>query len=194
MRLGVDRSSDGSTILTEATNWTIRLFHRYFSNSLFDLHHQPHANHLHSLFSLNPCVPAESHECAEDKCSWNPVRQFPMADSLLSTCWFPYSSLHDPSQYCFVAAVKDHPIQLLDASDGRIRASYPIVDHTDMPSILPHQDCTLALSQPQKNVMFPKLVKTERGIRPSNCLIEKLKVIINNSYHTRWDLKDKRNT
>ncbi|MBW0557003.1 hypothetical protein O181_096718 [Austropuccinia psidii MF-1] len=58
-----------------------------------------------------------------------------MADSSLSTCWFPYSSLHDPSQYCFVAAVKDHPIQLLDSSNGRIRASYPIVDHTDMPSI-----------------------------------------------------------
>ncbi|MBW0483237.1 hypothetical protein O181_022952 [Austropuccinia psidii MF-1] len=105
-------SSDGSTILTEAEDRTIRLFH-------------------------SPCVPAEGDECAEDKCSWNPVRQFPMADALLSTCWFPYSSLHDPSRYCFVAAVKDHPIQLLDASDGRIRASYPIVDHTER-VVAPH--------------------------------------------------------
>ncbi|OAV96126.1 hypothetical protein PTTG_02147 [Puccinia triticina 1-1 BBBD Race 1] len=106
-------SSDGSTVLTEAEDRSIRLFNGVNSDPHVDDDGNPHRS------------------------SWRPTRNFPMADALLSTCWFPYSSSTDPSRYCFVAAVKDHPIHLLDASDGRIRASYPIVDHRER-MVAPH--------------------------------------------------------
>ncbi|PLW33176.1 hypothetical protein PCASD_13137 [Puccinia coronata f. sp. avenae] len=109
-------SSDGSTVLTEAEDRTVRLF-------------------------VGPSGPSSdahpSGDNSHEKSSWKPTRNFRMADALLSTCWFPYSSIHDPSRYCFVAAVKDHPIHLLDANDGRIRASYPIIDHRER-MVAPH--------------------------------------------------------
>ncbi|POW22472.1 hypothetical protein PSHT_01190 [Puccinia striiformis] len=107
-------SSDGSTVLTEAEDRTIRLFMSSDCDTQVSCDDNPHRSS-----------------------SWEPTADFPMADALLSTCWFPYSSINDPSRYCFVVAVKDHPIHLLDASDGRIRASYPIVDHRER-MVAPH--------------------------------------------------------
>ncbi|BGP54484.1 hypothetical protein JCM8202v2_002065 [Rhodotorula sphaerocarpa] len=43
--------------------------------------------------------------------------------------------------FAFAAGVKDHPVQLWDGSDRRVRASYPIVDHTER-FVAPH-DMTL---------------------------------------------------
>ncbi|KAH7333735.1 WD40-repeat-containing domain protein [Rhizoctonia solani] len=56
---------------------------------------------------------------------------------ILSTAWFPTASALDPASYCFVAAIRDTPIKLFDASDGRVRASYKIVDHRER-FIAPH--------------------------------------------------------
>jgi len=110
-------SADGSTVLTEAEDRTVRLFMGP---------------------SIGPITDSQvSDQNEHGASSWKSARSFRMADALLSTCWFPYSSCNDPSRYCFVAAVKDHPIQLLDASDGRIRASYPIVDHRER-MVAPH--------------------------------------------------------
>ncbi|GAA5852394.1 hypothetical protein JCM9279_001188 [Rhodotorula babjevae] len=53
------------------------------------------------------------------------------SDSLLSTAWFPGASIGDPAMFSFAAGVKDHPVHLLDGNDQRVRASYPIVDHTE---------------------------------------------------------------
>ncbi|CAE6474209.1 unnamed protein product [Rhizoctonia solani] len=39
---------------------------------------------------------------------------------ILSTAWFPTASALDPAAYCFVAAIRDTPIKLFDASDGRV--------------------------------------------------------------------------
>ncbi|KAG8742099.1 hypothetical protein FRC10_002035 [Ceratobasidium sp. 414] len=41
---------------------------------------------------------------------------------VLSTAWFPTASPVDPASYCFVVAVRDCPVKLLDASDGRMLA------------------------------------------------------------------------
>ncbi|KDN46750.1 hypothetical protein RSAG8_04130, partial [Rhizoctonia solani AG-8 WAC10335] len=46
---------------------------------------------------------------------------------ILSTAWFPTASDLDPASFCFVAAIRDTPIKLFDASDGRVRASYRIL-------------------------------------------------------------------
>ncbi|CAE7230552.1 unnamed protein product [Rhizoctonia solani] len=39
---------------------------------------------------------------------------------ILSTAWFPTASALEPASYCFVAAIRDTPIKLFDASDGRV--------------------------------------------------------------------------
>ncbi|CAE6451371.1 unnamed protein product [Rhizoctonia solani] len=39
---------------------------------------------------------------------------------ILSTAWFPTASTLDAASYCFVAAIRDTPIKLFDASDGRV--------------------------------------------------------------------------
>ncbi|QRV85263.1 WD40 domain-containing protein [Ceratobasidium sp. AG-Ba] len=56
---------------------------------------------------------------------------------VLSTAWFPTASPSDPASYCFVSAVRDCPVRLVDASDGRLRASYRIIDHQER-FIAPH--------------------------------------------------------
>ncbi|KAF8834941.1 hypothetical protein BDN67DRAFT_1005979 [Paxillus ammoniavirescens] len=52
----------------------------------------------------------------------------PIADFI----WYPGASRHTLSSYCFVATVGECPVKLLDGRDGRLRASYPIVDHRDV--------------------------------------------------------------
>lgn len=68
---------------------------------------------------------------------WKPRKEIVAADAVLSTCWFPHSRSDDPARYCFATAVKDHPVHLLDATDGRLRASYPLVDHRER-MVAPH--------------------------------------------------------
>ncbi|KAI0772312.1 WD40-repeat-containing domain protein [Trametes elegans] len=56
---------------------------------------------------------------------------------ILDYAWYPAASTRDPASFCFVASVRDCPVKLLDASDGRLRASYRIVDHRER-QIAPH--------------------------------------------------------
>ncbi|KAI6102781.1 hypothetical protein F5141DRAFT_1008256 [Pisolithus sp. B1] len=51
--------------------------------------------------------------------------------------WYPRASRHSPATYCFIASVRECPVKLLDGNDGRLRASYPIVDHRER-HIAPH--------------------------------------------------------
>ncbi|KAG1894097.1 uncharacterized protein F5891DRAFT_962053, partial [Suillus fuscotomentosus] len=44
---------------------------------------------------------------------------------------YPGASSDNAPAYCFVASVRDCPVKLLDASGGRLRASYPIIDHRE---------------------------------------------------------------
>ncbi|CAE6457583.1 unnamed protein product [Rhizoctonia solani] len=44
----------------------------------------------------------------------------PQPAPILSTAWFPAASSSDPASFCLVAAVRDTPIKLFDASDGRV--------------------------------------------------------------------------
>jgi len=62
---------------------------------------------------------------------------FPRAAPILDFAWYPRATPRDPSSFCFVASVRESPVQLLDASDGRLRASYKIVDHRER-QIGPH--------------------------------------------------------
>jgi len=62
---------------------------------------------------------------------------FPRAAPILDFIWYPRATPRDASTFCFVASVRESPVQLLDASDGRLRASYKIVDHRER-QIGPH--------------------------------------------------------
>ncbi|KAF8518200.1 WD40-repeat-containing domain protein [Gautieria morchelliformis] len=66
-----------------------------------------------------------------------PVRNFAQPGNILGTLWYPTAVPEDPSTFCFLASVRECPVKLLDASDGRLRASYRIVDHRER-QIAPH--------------------------------------------------------
>ncbi|PVF91746.1 hypothetical protein CPB86DRAFT_718900 [Serendipita vermifera] len=62
-------------------------------------------------------------------------RQF---SSLYDVLWYPWAtSPSNPATYCFLASLRDAPVKLLDANDGRLRASYKIVDHRER-FVAPH--------------------------------------------------------
>ncbi|TFK19466.1 hypothetical protein FA15DRAFT_648298 [Coprinopsis marcescibilis] len=60
-----------------------------------------------------------------------PTISIPQPGPVVATQWFPAASKENPAAYCLVASVRDTPVKLLDASNGRLRASYPIVDHRE---------------------------------------------------------------
>jgi hypothetical protein len=83
-------------------------------------------------------------------------RSFPQSSAVVDFAWYPGASSSNAPAYCFIASVRDCPVKLLDASDGRVvyllllwffvpslidprqlRASYPIVDHRER-HIAPH--------------------------------------------------------
>ncbi|KAH9006272.1 WD40 repeat-like protein [Lactarius hatsudake] len=59
------------------------------------------------------------------------IRIFPQAAPILDFIWYPRATPCDASSFCFIASVRESPVRLLDASDGRLRASYKIVDHRE---------------------------------------------------------------
>ncbi|KAF7303533.1 hypothetical protein MIND_00582500 [Mycena indigotica] len=61
----------------------------------------------------------------------------PQAAPIVDYTWYPTASSLSPPTFCFAASVRETPVKLLDASDGRLRASYPIVDHRER-QIAPH--------------------------------------------------------
>jgi len=64
-------------------------------------------------------------------------RVFKQPSPILDFSWFPAASSKDPATFCYVASVRECPVKLLDAEDGRLRASYKIVDHRER-FIAPH--------------------------------------------------------
>ncbi|SCV67852.1 BQ2448_5463 [Microbotryum intermedium] len=68
---------------------------------------------------------------------WTPLWHYTPPDALLSFEWFPHASPSNPPYFAFVVAVKDHPVQLLDGADHRLRASYAIIDHQER-FVAPH--------------------------------------------------------
>ncbi|KAF9051758.1 hypothetical protein BJ165DRAFT_1451124 [Panaeolus papilionaceus] len=61
----------------------------------------------------------------------------PQPSPILDFIWYPTASPYDPASFCFVASVRECPVKLLDANDGRLRASYKIVDHRER-QVAPH--------------------------------------------------------
>ncbi|KAI0743065.1 WD40-repeat-containing domain protein [Daedaleopsis nitida] len=64
-------------------------------------------------------------------------QQLTQPSPILDYAWYPSATVRDPASFCFVASVRECPVKLLDASDGRLRASYRIVDHRER-QVAPH--------------------------------------------------------
>ncbi|KAI0659486.1 WD40-repeat-containing domain protein [Cubamyces menziesii] len=64
-------------------------------------------------------------------------RSLTQSAPILDYAWYPCASARDRASFCFVASVRECPVKLLDASDGRLRASYRIVDHRER-QVAPH--------------------------------------------------------
>ncbi|KAJ8463866.1 hypothetical protein ONZ45_g17433 [Pleurotus djamor] len=85
------------------------------------------------LFSTPPSSHAEGLRAENDAT----VIEVPQPSPIVEYAWFPTASPMDPATFCFAASVRERPVQLLHGSDGRLRASYPIVDHRER-FIAPH--------------------------------------------------------
>ncbi|KAJ3920129.1 WD40-repeat-containing domain protein [Lentinula edodes] len=63
--------------------------------------------------------------------------EFCQSAPIVDFAWYPAATSSDPATFCFLASVRECPVKLLDVSDGRLRASYPIIDHRER-FIAPH--------------------------------------------------------
>ncbi|KAG1794941.1 hypothetical protein EV424DRAFT_1393594, partial [Suillus variegatus] len=61
-------------------------------------------------------------------------RAFSQSSAVVHLAWHPGASSNNAPAYCFVASVRDCPVKLLDASDGRVEFIYifvrPLIDLT----------------------------------------------------------------
>lgn len=51
--------------------------------------------------------------------------------TLLSFAWYPFARQDDPQTWCFAIGARDVTIKLIDAYQGRTRATYGIIDHIE---------------------------------------------------------------
>lgn len=47
-------------------------------------------------------------------------RRFYQPASIVDYAWYPSATVNDPAVFCFLASVRECPVKLLDASDGRV--------------------------------------------------------------------------
>jgi hypothetical protein len=140
------RSPDGSSLLTVGEDRTIRTFSMYFSSLFIDVYAvrlltnviricpsprcRPHELLSLSLASAPPALPSTDQ-------TFTPNLTLPQQSAIYSTLWYPSASLAMEGSFCFLAAGEGTTIRLIDGVDGRIRASYPIIDHRER-FVAPH--------------------------------------------------------
>ena len=44
----------------------------------------------------------------------------PQPAPILDFAWYPFATTRDPASFCLVASVREGPVKLLDAADGRV--------------------------------------------------------------------------
>ncbi|OCB88842.1 WD40 repeat-like protein [Sanghuangporus baumii] len=75
--------------------------------------------------------------CPDGGCALDVDLVFRQPSPIVDFAWYPGATASNPSSYCFLASVRECPVKLLDASNGRLRASYKLVDHRER-QIAPH--------------------------------------------------------
>jgi len=59
------------------------------------------------------------------------VLQIPEGESIYDYAWWPLMNSMDPPTCCFVSTAKSQPIHLFDAFNGKLRATYRIINRLD---------------------------------------------------------------
>jgi hypothetical protein len=103
----VSRSPDGSVILAQCEDRTFQSFN--WSVFLLGID-----------FRLKTCSFSDNQGDSLPS-QLNRGKTFVQASPILDFIWFPTASPYDPASFCFVASVRECPVRLFDASDGRVR-------------------------------------------------------------------------
>ncbi|KIJ06803.1 hypothetical protein PAXINDRAFT_91462 [Paxillus involutus ATCC 200175] len=90
-------------------------------------------NRSFQVFEISLSLPS----IAASDISLTHTKTFTQHAPIIDFTWYPGALRHNLPSYCFVATVRECPMKLLDGRDGRLRASYPIVDHRER-YIAPH--------------------------------------------------------
>ncbi|KAI0717784.1 hypothetical protein C8Q72DRAFT_158112 [Fomitopsis betulina] len=80
---------------------------------------------------------ASDHESYSASTAETQPRVFGQPGPILDFAWYPSAGVTNPAAFCFLSSIRECPVKLLDASDGRLRASYRIVDHRER-HVAPH--------------------------------------------------------
>ncbi|XP_020597864.1 telomerase Cajal body protein 1 isoform X2 [Phalaenopsis equestris] len=103
-------SPDGSSFLTSSDDRSLRLFYlpedAYFN-------------------------PGKLEECQISQDSYSSALAVNEAEMVYDYCWYPYTSMLDPTTCVFVSTTRDHPIHLWDAISGELRGTYRAYDAMD---------------------------------------------------------------
>jgi hypothetical protein len=132
------RCPDGSCVLSQCENRTLRLFHLYVSSSSFQnptsnfpptqTRRTPpdrnlcHSSVIHTYPERPHCSPPEHTAPALQPQPLKIGPIFPASSAILDYAWYPRATVRDPASYCFVASTRECPVKLLDAADGRVSA------------------------------------------------------------------------
>lgn len=110
------RCHDGSSILATAEDRALRVYDWYES----------------------PPRPLPSADCTssvtEDGVDIGPSKSFPQPDAINKATWYPSASRTSPVTFCFMTSVRDTPVRLIDASDGRVSLARPSREPSGMSS------------------------------------------------------------
>lgn len=99
----ISRCPDGTSILTTSEDRVLRLIDTYVTL------------HLLGVLCSDDFRPAGS----EPETVPN-YRSYGQPDAIHATVWYPSASLSHPETFCFAASIRDTPVRLIDATDGRV--------------------------------------------------------------------------
>jgi telomerase Cajal body protein 1 len=114
------RCPDGSTALAQSENRTFHFLDLYVQLIVLSFHSTSH----------DYCRPAELLSTSLPHITTIPrtantsfTRPLPQPSPILDFAWYPQATVQNPASFCFVASVRDTPVRLVDAGDGRVSVS-----------------------------------------------------------------------
>lgn len=99
------RCHDGTAVLTTAEDRVIRVYDRC----------------AHRISS------ADDSPAQDDEMSFDQARLFSQPDAIHAATWYPSASASSLETFCFMTSIRDSPVRLVDAVDGRVGGPPPIL-------------------------------------------------------------------
>lgn len=120
------RCSDGSAVLAVGDDHTTRVYHTFVFTPICR-HVNPLADT--SPYEIRPELSSPSSSSSNPSSVLKPTQTHPHPAPIHSSLWYPSASLHSLPSFCYVSAVGDGPVRLVDGGDGRVSgSSFPDID------------------------------------------------------------------